>query len=206
MTGHVYAEGYQVTSVEASRCGWDLTVIKGNEEIHVEVKGTAGTLVRFFLTANEHKTALSDPNWLLVVVTNVLGEPGWCELVGLTAASYAEPALYQVRVAGERSPIDSNGPGPPGLAPPARIPHASASSWPSIEQHGLQSTMRLLDLFGVTGPKRAALREQPRHESVTLRADGLHPVVIRDQKPMKFIEDQICPCVSGIRSTSLAAG
>lgn len=92
------AAGYAITSVEAARCGWDLTAVKGNEELHVEVKGVAGSLVRFFLTANEHKTALADSDWLLVVVTDALGDPGWCQLDGPAAASYAEPALFQVRI------------------------------------------------------------------------------------------------------------
>ncbi|MEJ1110719.1 MULTISPECIES: protein NO VEIN domain-containing protein [unclassified Kribbella] len=95
------SEDYQVRSVERDRCGWDLTVSKGVEEIHVEVKGIAGSLVRFFLTANECKCALSDPKWLLVVVTDALGEPQWYELDGPTAAAYAVPALYQVRVPNE---------------------------------------------------------------------------------------------------------
>lgn len=96
------AEGYAITSVEAAQCGWDLTASKGREELHIEVKGVAGSLVRFFLTANEYKTALADPYWLLVVVTAVLeDDPQWCELDGPTAASYAEPALFQVRVPAE---------------------------------------------------------------------------------------------------------
>jgi hypothetical protein len=95
------ADSYEVTNVEAARCGWDLTVVRGSEELHIEVKGVAGSLVRFFLTANEHKTALVDPNWLLVVVTDALGEPGRCECDGPTATSYAEPALFQVRIPDE---------------------------------------------------------------------------------------------------------
>jgi hypothetical protein len=61
----------------------------------------ASSLVRFVLTANEHKAALVDANWRLVVVTDALGEPGWCELDGPTAVSYAEPALFQVRIPDE---------------------------------------------------------------------------------------------------------
>ena len=95
------AEGYRVASVEAARCGWDLTAVRGDEELHLEVKGVGGSLVRFFLTANEYKTALGDPQWLLVIVTDALGEPGWYEMDGPTAASYAEPALFQVRVPDE---------------------------------------------------------------------------------------------------------
>lgn len=92
------ADGYAITSVESARCGWDLTAVRGSEELHVEVKGVAGSLVRFFLTANEHKVALADSRWLLVVVTDTLGDPNWCQLDGPAAASYAEPALFQVRI------------------------------------------------------------------------------------------------------------
>ena len=93
------AAGYQVKSVEADKCGWDLTVTKGDEEIHVEVKGVAGSLVRFFLTANEYKAAAVDSAWLLVVVTNALSnERQWFKMTGERAMSYSQPALYQVRV------------------------------------------------------------------------------------------------------------
>lgn len=95
------AEGYEVSSVEAEHRGWDLTVEGSDEEFHVEVKGVASSLVRFFLTANEYKTALRDPRWVLVVVTDALGVPGWAELSGPAAASYAHPVLYQARVPDE---------------------------------------------------------------------------------------------------------
>jgi len=98
VTAAFKADGYHVKSVESARCGWDLTVTHGTKELHVEVKGVASSIVRFFLTANEHKTALADPHWLLVVVTDALGEPGWRELDGATLDSFAEPALFQVRV------------------------------------------------------------------------------------------------------------
>jgi len=98
VTAAFEADGYDVKSVESERCGWDLTATHETKELHVEVKGVASSIVRFFLTANEHKTALADPHWLLVVVTDALGEPDWHELDGATVASYAEPALFQVRV------------------------------------------------------------------------------------------------------------
>jgi hypothetical protein len=64
------------------------------------MKGFASSLVRFFLTANERKAARVDANWRLVA-TDALGEPGWCELDVHTGASYAEPALFQVRIPDE---------------------------------------------------------------------------------------------------------
>lgn len=92
------AEGYDVASVEAECCGWDLTATRGDGQVHLEVKGVSSSLVRFFLTANEQRTALADPDWLLIVVTDALDQPGWYELDGQTADRYAEPVLYQVRI------------------------------------------------------------------------------------------------------------
>lgn len=101
VTAAYESEGYEVSSVEAARCGWDLTATRGKEELHLEVKGIAGSLVRFFLTANEYRTAVVDPNWILVAVTDALDEPGWYELDGATVASYAKAALFQVRIPDE---------------------------------------------------------------------------------------------------------
>ncbi|MEJ1110720.1 MULTISPECIES: DUF7002 family protein [unclassified Kribbella] len=69
----------------------------------------------------------------------------------------------------------------------------SESAWPSIQKFGLQSTLQLLDIFGVTEAQRTELLSRPRRESVVLHADGLPAVVIRDQKPMKFIGEKIDP-------------
>ena len=95
------SEGYEVSSVETARCGWDLTATRDDEELHLEVKGIAGTLVRFFLTANEYRTAQADPDWMLIAITDALGEPIWNELDGPLVASHAEAALFQVRVPDE---------------------------------------------------------------------------------------------------------
>lgn len=85
-------DNYRVKSVEADRCGWDLTATKGDEEIHVEVVGVAGSLVRLFLKASECKSALCDPKWMLVVVTDAFGEPDWYELDGPTAMAHLIPS------------------------------------------------------------------------------------------------------------------
>jgi hypothetical protein len=75
-----------------------------------------------------------------------------------------------------------------------RVFHTTAASaWPSIRRLGLQSTQRLVDLFIVGERQRAELLRQPRAESVALHKDGLPAVVIRDQKPMKFINEKIDP-------------
>ncbi|GIE83083.1 hypothetical protein Aph02nite_90330 [Actinoplanes philippinensis] len=68
-----------------------------------------------------------------------------------------------------------------------------AAAWPSVQRHGLLSTVRLIDLFGVDGESRDRLLGSPRTRSVVLEAPGLPPAVIRDQKPMKFIDEKIEP-------------
>jgi hypothetical protein len=69
----------------------------------------------------------------------------------------------------------------------------SATAWPSVQRHGLLSTQRLIDLFGLNAAARDRLLSAPRKQSTVLRAPGLPPAVIRDQKPMKFITEKIDP-------------
>jgi hypothetical protein len=69
----------------------------------------------------------------------------------------------------------------------------SASAWPSVQQHGLLSTQRLIELFGLDAAERDQLLNAPRKQSTILHAPGLPPAVIRDQKPMKFIAEKIDP-------------
>jgi hypothetical protein len=69
----------------------------------------------------------------------------------------------------------------------------SADAWPSVQRHGLLSTRRLVDLFDLGPAERDRLLGAPRKQSTVLRAPGLLPAVIRDQKPMKFIAEKIDP-------------
>lgn len=69
----------------------------------------------------------------------------------------------------------------------------SATAWPSVQRHGLLSTRHLIDLFGLDAAERDRLLSEPRRQSTVLRAPGLPPAVIRDQKPMKFIAEKIEP-------------
>ena len=69
----------------------------------------------------------------------------------------------------------------------------SATAWPSVQQHGLLSTKRLIDLFGLSAAERDRLLSAPRKHRTVLRAPGLPPAVIRDQKPMKFVAEKIDP-------------
>ncbi|NGM14169.1 hypothetical protein ENC19_16560 [Verrucosispora sp. CWR15] len=75
----------------------------------------------------------------------------------------------------------------------------SATAWPSVQRHGLLSTQQLIDLFNLDAVERDRLLSAPRQRSTVLRAPGLPPAVIRDQKPMKFIAEKIDP------NSSLAA-
>ncbi len=70
---------------------------------------------------------------------------------------------------------------------------ASGLAWPSIKQHGLLSTQRLLDLYEVSPERKQELLRRRRSESVELMAPCLPSAVIRDQKPMKFLEEKIEP-------------
>jgi hypothetical protein len=69
----------------------------------------------------------------------------------------------------------------------------SATAWPSVQRHGLLSTHRLIGLYGLDADERDRLLSTPRRQSTVLRAPGLPPAVIRDQKPMKFISEKIDP-------------
>jgi hypothetical protein len=70
---------------------------------------------------------------------------------------------------------------------------ASAASWPGIEQHGLLSATALLELHGVTGEDRERLLRRKRDVATSLSTRGVGVAVIRDQKPLKFIDELIEP-------------
>ena len=75
-----------------------------------------------------------------------------------------------------------------------RVFHTMAAiAWPSVQRHGLLSTRKLIDLYGLDAAERHELLGAPRKQSTVLRAPGLPPAVIRDQKPMKFIAEKIDP-------------
>lgn len=76
---------------------------------------------------------------------------------------------------------------------------AEDGSWPSIEKHGLLSTSALLDLFNISGTRRACIEAAHRRESVQIQ-NHLHGVaIIRDQKPMsdrglsRCLQDHLSP-------------
>jgi len=72
VTKQYKAAGWNVTSVEADRCGYDLLCKKREAEEHVEVKGVRGAAPSFIITAGEVRRARTDPHFVLQVVTNAL--------------------------------------------------------------------------------------------------------------------------------------
>jgi hypothetical protein len=61
---------------------------------------------------------------------------------------------------------------------------AEAGSWPSVRRCGLLSTTALLDLFEITGEKRAAIEAARRAESVEITHPTHGSAWIRDNKPI----------------------
>lgn len=68
---------------------------------------------------------------------------------------------------------------------------APAEALPSIRARGLFTSEQLVELYEVDAAHRASILQARRTEPVILQRAGLAPVVIRDQKPMKFIEEKI---------------
>lgn len=68
--------GYGCVSREKDNVGFDLEATHKNSKdvLHVEVKGTAASLPRFFMTANEHGYREAS-EWRLAMVTAALGKP-----------------------------------------------------------------------------------------------------------------------------------
>ncbi|MHD0644151.1 protein NO VEIN domain-containing protein [Pseudomonas aeruginosa] len=72
----VFDKAYKIKDRQKHNCGYDLLLIdkKTDEEIHLEVKGTASLDMRFFLTRNEYGY-MQNPRWALFMVTDALGTP-----------------------------------------------------------------------------------------------------------------------------------
>jgi len=72
---------------------------------------------------------------------------------------------------------------------------AEADSWPSILEHGLLSTVALLDLYEIDGSERHSLESCHRPNSVPISHPKHGTAVIRDQKPMR--ESALASCLRG---------
>ena len=73
---------------------------------------------------------------------------------------------------------------------------AADSSWPSIQLHGLLSTRALVDLYNPGKELRDSILNGVRRTSYILSADGMQDAVVRDQKPLKFLDECLNPGVT----------
>lgn len=73
---------------------------------------------------------------------------------------------------------------------------AEDGTWPSIQTHGLLSTLALVDRFGPEPDVRNDTLQRVRSQSITLHNPALGSVVIRDQKPLKFLAECLLPGTS----------
>lgn len=78
-----------------------------------------------------------------------------------------------------------------------RLFHMAADgAWPSIEERGLLSTTALVDLYDPPPPVRAQILNGVRRTSVALQREGLPDALVRDQRPLKFIDQCLLPGVT----------
>ena len=68
---HYKSKGFKHKNVTKKKLGFDFVFTKGRKRRHVEVKGTSGTVPRFFLTRNEN-TYREHRQWRIAIVTNAL--------------------------------------------------------------------------------------------------------------------------------------
>lgn len=66
-------------------------------------------------------------------------------------------------------------------------------AWPSIQERGLLSTAALVDLYAPPDEVRAQILHGVRRTSVALRREGMPDALVRDQRPLKFIDQCLLP-------------
>jgi len=69
------ADNWVVSDVSRDRVGWDSTARRGEEELHIEIKGVSSDEIRILLTRHEHDVARYDEAWQLWIVTSALSDP-----------------------------------------------------------------------------------------------------------------------------------
>lgn len=73
---------------------------------------------------------------------------------------------------------------------------AEVANWEGIRERGLLSTSALLDLYGYSGERRERLESRHRPELETIKAPGLPPAVLRDQKVLE--PKDLAPLLVGV--------
>jgi hypothetical protein len=71
---------------------------RGDEQLHVEVKGVSGSKPTVLLTRNEHAAAAADPLWRLAVVTQALTLPTLTEYPGAQVLDSSSPHVFRVQL------------------------------------------------------------------------------------------------------------
>jgi hypothetical protein len=101
-SGRYAVDGWIVEDVSALTCGWDITVTKGPQVRHLEVKGVSGPVPKVLVTRNELRSAGQDLDWLLVVVTDALTSPSYHEYGPEAVRGLAVPLAYEVDLSRRR--------------------------------------------------------------------------------------------------------
>ncbi|MEV7021925.1 hypothetical protein [Kitasatospora sp. NPDC093558] len=70
---------------------------------------------------------------------------------------------------------------------------AADGTWPSIQARGLLSTRALVDLYDPPPALRAEILHRVRRTKIVLDDPALGPSVIRDQLPLKFLDQCLTP-------------
>ena len=100
--------GYEVSSVERDRTGYDLLCMKGRAKLFVEVKGVRGSRRSFFMTRRELSVCTENPRFILALVTRALSARAlvtpWSAREFLEQFD-ATPATYSVRFVGGREAL-----------------------------------------------------------------------------------------------------
>ena len=96
---HYEAAGWTIARVAHLKCGWDLTATRHDEQRHLEVKGVSSSMPSVLLTRNELRTAETDPDWSLAVVTGALTDPTLVEYDRQPVVAAADPTVYRVNLA-----------------------------------------------------------------------------------------------------------
>ncbi|MFF3754728.1 DUF7002 family protein [Streptomyces sp. NPDC002018] len=70
---------------------------------------------------------------------------------------------------------------------------AEDGAWPSIKAHGLLSTEALVDLFAPDPATRHSILSDVRRSSVPIEHPRYGTAVIRDQRPLRFLDQVLTP-------------
>ncbi|HEY3749274.1 MAG TPA: hypothetical protein VGL80_08750 [Pseudonocardiaceae bacterium] len=73
---------------------------------------------------------------------------------------------------------------------------AADGTWPAIQARGLLSTQAIVDLYAPPPPGRAEILSVVRRTAITLDDPVLGPAVIRDQTPLRFLDECLQPGTS----------